>query len=64
MNRNTARSTRRNSTWRWKHAQRNLRARIAAAFREIARGVDERTAYKQTRDFYRSSGAPWARALS
>jgi hypothetical protein len=64
MNRTTAIPARRSSTWRWKHAQRNLRARIAAAFREIARGVDERTAYKQTRDFYRSSGALWTRALS
>jgi hypothetical protein len=64
MNRTTARAARRNSTWLWKRAERNLRARIAAAFGEIARGVDERTAYEQTRDFYRSSGAPWSRALS
>jgi hypothetical protein len=64
MNRTTAGPARRNSTWLWKRAQRNLRARIAAAFREIARGVDERMAYEQTRDFYRSSRAAWARALS
>jgi hypothetical protein len=44
-------------------AQRSLRARIAAAFRKIARGVDERTAQAQTQAFYRSSRAPWARWL-
>ena len=52
------------STSRPKRRQWNLRARIAAAFRKIARGVDERTAYARTRRFYRSSGAAWARALS
>jgi hypothetical protein len=34
----------------------DLRARVAAAFREMANGVDERTAYQQTRNWYRSGG--------
>ncbi len=63
MNRATTRPDRRNSTQFQKRTQRNLRARIAAAFRDIARGVDERTAHERTRDFYRSSGAAWARSL-
>jgi hypothetical protein len=40
-----------------------LRARIAAAFRKIARGVDSRTAQRHTWAFYRSSGNAWSRAL-
>jgi hypothetical protein len=63
MNRTAARTARRNSTQSQKRTQRNLRARIAAAFQEIAHGVDQRTAHEQTRGFYRSSGAAWARSL-
>jgi hypothetical protein len=44
-------------------AQRRLRARIAAAFRKMCRGVDARTALAQTYAFYRSSRAAWARCL-
>jgi hypothetical protein len=47
-----------------RRARRSPRARIAAAFRELARGVDEATARKRTNAFYRSSGADWARRLS
>lgn len=39
----------------------NLRARVAAAFLEMANGVDSRTACDRTHDFYRSSGADWSR---
>jgi hypothetical protein len=63
MNRTATIPARRNSTPSQKRTQRNLRARIAAAFQKIARGVDERTAHEQTRRFYRSSGAAWARSL-
>jgi len=41
-----------------------LRASVAAAFRKIARAVDERTAHRKTKDFYRSSGAAWTRSLN
>ena len=44
--------------------RRKLRARIAAAFRKIARAVDERTAHRVTHSFYRSSGMAWARSLN
>lgn len=64
MNRINASPASPHSTARRKRAGSSLRARIAAAFRKLAHGVDERTAYAQTRDFYRSSGAPWARFLS
>jgi hypothetical protein len=41
-----------------------LRARVTAAFRKIARAVDERTANQKTHDFYLSSGAAWTRSLA
>ena len=41
-----------------------LRARIFAAFAKIASAVDERTAHRRTREFFRSSGAAWTRSLS
>lgn len=41
-----------------------LRARVAAAFAKMANAVDARTAHGRTKDFYRSSGAPWTRLLS
>ncbi len=47
-----------------KPVRRALRARVAAAFRKIARATDGRTAYRKTLDFYRSSGAAWTLALS
>ena len=39
------------------------RARVAAAFRKLAHGVDPHTAYDRTRRFYRSSGMAWSRSL-
>ena len=39
------------------------RARVAAAFRKLAHGVDPRTAGERTRGFYRSSGMAWSRRL-
>ena len=40
------------------------RARVAAAFRKLAHGVDPHTAGDRTRSFYRSSGMAWSRSLS
>ena len=39
------------------------RRRIAAAFRRLARGVEERAAYANTISFYRASGQEWTRRL-
>ena len=39
------------------------RARVAAAFRKLAHGVDPDTACDRTRRFYRSSGMAWSRSL-
>ena len=47
-----------------KLARLTLRARVAAAFAKIARAVDARTAHAKTKDFYRSGGAAWTRALN
>lgn len=41
-----------------------LRMRVAEAFRAMAHGVDPRTAYGQTKAFYRAGGGEWSRALS
>ena len=41
-----------------------VRARVAAAFRKLAHGVDPHTASDRTRRFYRSSGMAWSRSLS
>jgi hypothetical protein len=51
----------RKSTRTPRRARSNLRARITAAFSEMANGVDARTACDRTLDFYRSSGAHWTR---
>ena len=40
------------------------RRRIAAAFRRMARGVDQKAAYASTVEFYRSSGQEWNRQLA
>ena len=40
------------------------RRRVAAAFRKMANGVETRTAYASTVDFYRSSGQAWAKSLA
>jgi hypothetical protein len=42
-------------------AERRLRARVAAAFRNAANGIDRRTAQDRTWDFF-SSGGPTGRA--
>ena len=47
----------RNST---KPDRRALRARVAAAFRNLANGIDRRTAQDRTWDFFSSSGVPAA----
>ena len=41
----------------------NLRARVASAFRQIARGAGAREAYANTVWFYRSGGQEWTRQL-
>jgi|307.fasta_scaffold75243_2 hypothetical protein len=47
-----------------RRSPRNLRVRVVTAFRNLAGGVDERTARNRTQAFYRSSGTAWARGLS
>lgn len=44
-------------------AERYLRARVAAAFRNIANGIDRRTAQDRTWDFFNSGAGDWARRL-
>jgi hypothetical protein len=41
-----------------------LRRRVTAAFRAMARGLDSRTAYAQTKVFYRSGRGEWTRGLT
>ena len=36
---------------------------VAAAFRSMAGGVDDKTAYASTVGFYRASGKEWANSL-
>ena len=43
---------------------RGMRKRVASAFRRMARGVDMKTAYASTVEFYRSGGQPWTRQLA
>jgi hypothetical protein len=45
-------------------ARSTLRMRVAEAFRAMAHGVDPRTAFGQTKAFYRTGGGEWTRALS
>jgi hypothetical protein len=40
------------------------RRTIAAAFRRMANGVEDKAAYASTVDFYRASGQDWAKQLS
>jgi hypothetical protein len=44
-------------------AGRRLRARVAAAFRSTANGIDQRTAQDRTWEFFSSGGADWTRRL-
>ena len=46
-----------------KRVLRILRARVVAAFRNLAKGIDRRTAQERTWDFFSSGGAGWARRL-
>lgn len=41
----------------------NLRASVATAFRQMARGAAAREAYSNTLWFYRSGGQEWTRQL-
>jgi hypothetical protein len=43
---------------------RSLRARVAAAFRQQARGVAAKSAYASTVAFYRATGHAWTNALA
>jgi hypothetical protein len=43
---------------------RNLRARVGAAFRRMAQGARRKAAYASTVAFYRSSGHAWTKALA
>jgi hypothetical protein len=38
--------------------------RVAEAFRAMAHGADPRTAFAQTKAFYRTGGGDWTRALT
>lgn len=40
------------------------RMRVAEAFRAMAHGADPRTAFAQTKAFYRTGGGDWTRALT
>lgn len=42
----------------------NFRARLAAAFRSLGVGVDEKTGFGRTKAFYRDGGGEWTYALS
>jgi len=44
-------------------AEKRLRARVAAAFRNAANGIDPRAAQDRTWDFFSSGGADWTRRL-
>ena len=50
--------------WLSSRRQRNVRVRVLSAFRKIGKGVDAKTAYERTRDFYRMTGYPWTRGLA
>jgi hypothetical protein len=39
------------------------RRTVAAAFRRMANGVEDKIAYRHTVDYYRSSGKEWAKSL-
>lgn len=41
----------------------SLRARVAAAFRGLGKGLDEKATYEQTKRFFRTGGTEWARRL-
>lgn len=39
------------------------RAGLLAAFQDLGRAEDEKTAYPRTKDWYRCGGAEWTRSL-
>ncbi|HJS78576.1 MAG TPA: hypothetical protein VJ778_14275 [Burkholderiales bacterium] len=39
------------------------RKAVAAAFRKMARGVENKMAYASTVEYYRASGQEWAKSL-
>jgi hypothetical protein len=43
--------------------QPSLRARVAAAFRDMGKAVDPKTTHEQTKRFFRSGGTGWAKRL-
>ena len=45
-------------------ARTALRKHVIAAFQALAGAVDRKTAFAQTKAYYRSCGGAWARALS
>ena len=47
-----------------KASTRNQQRRaVAAAFRKMANGVEDKTAYASTVEYYRASGQEWAKTL-
>ena len=42
---------------------RTMRARVAAAFRQMAHGVQDKAAYAATVAFFRATGHDWTRKL-
>jgi hypothetical protein len=43
---------------------RSVRARVAEAFRRMANGIGDKTAYARTVQFYRSGGHEWTMQLA
>jgi len=50
---------------RWLSPRRHLsvRVRVLSAFTKIGKGVEAKTAYERTKDFYRATGHSWTRGL-
>ena len=69
--RKTRRAPRNSLTQRWHDTARRLlprrrlsvRVRALLGFRKIGKGVDAKTAFERTKDFYRATGHPWTRGL-
>jgi hypothetical protein len=41
-----------------------IRAQVAASFRKVRNGIDDKAVYAITKDWYRSSGGAWTLCLS
>lgn len=50
--------------WLSRRRQPSIRARVLSAFRHIGQGVDAKTAYGRTKDFYRVTGHSWTQGLA